>query len=80
MKFGIFGGARVGRADTLHDSGAYEAFIDYIIAAEKVGFEGMFLVEHHFTGQGQLSASLNLLSYIAAKTTRIRLEIGRAHV
>jgi len=29
MKFGIFGGARVGRADTLHDSGAYEAFIDY---------------------------------------------------
>ena len=76
MKFGIFGGARVGRADTLHDSGAYEAFIDYIIAAEKVGFEGMFLVEHHFTGQGQLSASLNLLSYIAAKTTRIRLGTG----
>ena len=35
MKFGIFGGARVGRADTLHDSGAYEAFIDYIIADRK---------------------------------------------
>ncbi len=76
MKFGIFGGARVGRSDTLHDSGAYREFINYVLAAEKVGFEGMFLVEHHFTGQGQLSASLNLLSYLAAKTTRIRLGTG----
>jgi len=76
MKFGLFGGARVGRADTLHDSHGYREFIEYVLAAEKVGFEGMFLVEHHFTGQGQLSASLNLLSYLAAKTTRIRLGTG----
>lgn len=76
MKFGIFGGARVGRADTLHDSYGYRDFIDYVQAAEKIGFEGIFLVEHHFTGQGQLSASLNLLSYLAAKTTRIRLGTG----
>jgi alkanesulfonate monooxygenase SsuD/methylene tetrahydromethanopterin reductase-like flavin-dependent oxidoreductase (luciferase family) len=76
MKFGLFGGARVGRADTLHDSYGYREFIEYVLAAEKVGFEGMFLVEHHFTGQGQLSASLNLLSYLAAKTTRIRLGTG----
>jgi alkanesulfonate monooxygenase SsuD/methylene tetrahydromethanopterin reductase-like flavin-dependent oxidoreductase (luciferase family) len=76
MKFGIFGGARVGRADTLHDSYGYRDFIDYVLAAEKIGFEGVFLVEHHFTGQGQLSASLNLLSFLAAKTTRIRLGTG----
>ena len=76
MKFGIFGGARVGRADTLHDSYGYRDFINYVLAAEKIGFEGIFLVEHHFTGQGQLSASLNLLSYLAAKTTRIRLGTG----
>ena len=76
MKFGIFGGARIGRADTLHDSHGYRDFINYVLAAEKIGFEGIFLVEHHFTGQGQLSASLNLLSYLAAKTTRIRLGTG----
>ncbi len=76
MKFGIFGGARVGRADTLHDSYGYRDFINYVIAAEKIGFEGIFLVEHHFTGQGQLSASLNLLSYLAARTTKIRLGTG----
>ena len=73
MKFVIFGGARVGRADTLNDSFGYRDFIDYIIAADKIGFTGAFLVEHHFTGQGQLSSSLNLLSYLAAKTTKIRL-------
>ncbi len=76
MKFGIFGGARIGRSDTLHDSYGFRDFIDYVLAAEKIGFEGIFLVEHHFTGQGQLSASLNLLSYLAAKTTRIRLGTG----
>lgn len=76
MKFGIFGGARIGRADTLHDSYAYGDFINYVLAAEKIGFTGMFLVEHHFTGQGQLSSSLNLLSYLAARTTRIRLGTG----
>jgi alkanesulfonate monooxygenase SsuD/methylene tetrahydromethanopterin reductase-like flavin-dependent oxidoreductase (luciferase family) len=76
MKFGLFGGARVGRADTLHDSYAYKDFVNYVLMAEKLGFTGMFLVEHHFTGQGQLSASLNLLSYLAAKTSRIRLGTG----
>jgi len=76
MKFGLFGGARIGRADTLHDSYAYRDFINYVVMAEKIGFSGMFLVEHHFTGQGQLSASLNLLSYLAAKTTKIRLGTG----
>ena len=69
MKFGLFGGARVGRADTLHDSYAYEDFVNYVLMAEKLGFSGMFLVEHHFTGQGQLSASLNLLS--DRKSTRL---------
>ena len=33
----------------------------------------MFVVEHHFTGVGQLSASLNFLSYLAGRTQRIRL-------
>jgi alkanesulfonate monooxygenase SsuD/methylene tetrahydromethanopterin reductase-like flavin-dependent oxidoreductase (luciferase family) len=31
------------------------------------------VVEHHFTGVGQLSASLNFLSYLAGRTHRIRL-------
>lgn len=73
MRFGLFGGARVGKRDPLGDSYGYTDFIDYVKAADRLGFESAFLVEHHFTGHGQLSASLNLLSFLAAATERIRL-------
>jgi len=73
MRFGLFGGARVGKRDPLGDSYGYSDFVEYIKAADRLGFESAFMVEHHFTGHGQLSASLNLLSYLAAQTRRIRL-------
>lgn len=73
MKFGLFGGARLGPANPLGDSYNYRDFIAYVRDAEELGFASIFLVEHHFTGSGQLSASLNLLSYLAACTTRMRL-------
>ncbi len=71
MKFGIFGGASRGR-DT-DDSAGYEKFIDMCVEAEDLGYYGVLLVEHHFTGFGQVSSPLNLLSYLAAKTERLRL-------
>src|ERR1700722_5118182 len=72
MKFGLFGGGR-GAGGPAGDSEGYHDFINYIVEAEKLGFSSVFLVEHHFTGFGQVSASLNLLSYLAARTERIRL-------
>src|SRR3954454_17942535 len=72
MKFGVFGGARA-RGGPAGDSEGYHDFIRYIVAAEELGFSSVFLVEHHFTGFGQVSASLNLLSYLAARTEKIRL-------
>ena len=74
MRFGLFGGARtaVGGAQ-ITDSQQHHDFIDYVVEAEELGFESVFLVEHHFTGFGQVSASLNLLSFLAAKTQRMRL-------
>jgi len=73
MKFGIFGGGKIGKGNPLGDSYAYQDFIRYVIDAEELGFESAFMVEHHFTGVGQLSASLALLTYLAARTSRIRL-------
>ena len=67
MKFGLFGGARA-RGGPAGDSEGYHDFINYVVEAERVGFSSVFLVEHHFTGFGQVSASLNLLSYLAART------------
>ena len=72
MKFGLFGGARA-RGGPAGDSHAYHDFVNYVIEAEKLGFSSVFLVEHHFTGFGQVSASMSLLAYLAARTERIRL-------
>src|SRR6202789_2146468 len=73
MRFGLFGGARAGRHGVPGDSQGYADYIAYVRAAEELGFDSLFIVEHHFTGHGQVSASLNLLSYLAACTERIRL-------
>src|SRR5947207_15415605 len=72
MKFGLFGGARA-RGGPAGDSEGYHDFIKYVVAAEELGFSSVFLVEHHFTGFGQVSASLDLLSYLAARTEKMRL-------
>jgi alkanesulfonate monooxygenase SsuD/methylene tetrahydromethanopterin reductase-like flavin-dependent oxidoreductase (luciferase family) len=73
MLFGLFGGARATRSGPAGDSQGYRDYIAYVREAEELGFHSVFMVEHHFTGVGQVSASLNVLSYLAACTQRIRL-------
>jgi alkanesulfonate monooxygenase SsuD/methylene tetrahydromethanopterin reductase-like flavin-dependent oxidoreductase (luciferase family) len=73
MQFGLFGGAKTKRTAGSADSHGYRDFIDYVVEAERLGFRSVFLVEHHFTGAGQVSASLTLLAYLAARTRTIRL-------
>ena len=73
MKFGLFGGARTEMGDQAGDSQIYGDYIDYICEAEALGYHSVFLVEHHFTGFGQVSASLNLLTWLGARTTTLRL-------
>jgi alkanesulfonate monooxygenase SsuD/methylene tetrahydromethanopterin reductase-like flavin-dependent oxidoreductase (luciferase family) len=73
MQFGLFGGARTKRGVGLEDSQGYESFIDYVIEADQLGFKQLFMVEHHFTGQGQVSSSMTVLAYLASRTRHIRL-------
>ena len=73
MKFGLFGGARTEIGEQASDSRIYTDYVDYICEAEQLGYHSVFLVEHHFTGFGQISATLNFLTYLAAKTSTIRL-------
>jgi alkanesulfonate monooxygenase SsuD/methylene tetrahydromethanopterin reductase-like flavin-dependent oxidoreductase (luciferase family) len=73
MKFGLFGGARSAGEGAVGDSLGYRKYINYVLAAESLGYHSAFVVEHHFTGVGQLSASLNFLSYLAGRTKHIRL-------
>src|SRR5580692_1039412 len=74
MRFGLFGSAQARRGGPDVDSGqGFRDFIDYNVEAEALGFYSTFLVEHHFTGFGQVSASLNLLTWLGAQTRTLRL-------
>jgi len=74
MRFGIFGSAQARRGGPDVDSGSgFKDFVEYNIEAEGLGFHSSFLVEHHFTGFGQISATLSLLTFIAARTKTLRL-------
>ena len=74
MRFGLFGSAQARRGGPDVDSGVgFREFVDYNVEAESLGFVSTFLVEHHFTGFGQISATLSLLTFIAARTKTLRL-------
>jgi probable F420-dependent oxidoreductase len=74
MRFAIFGSAQAGSerpsaalGDGFHD------FVELNVEAEALGYCATFLVEHHFTGWSQVSAPLQLLTWLAARTTTLRL-------
>lgn len=81
MKFGLFSDVSAGQ-EHLNFSGGQkgfasaqtlETFGDYVCEAERLGFYSVFLVEHHFTGNGQVSSSLSVLANLAGRTSNIRL-------
>jgi alkanesulfonate monooxygenase SsuD/methylene tetrahydromethanopterin reductase-like flavin-dependent oxidoreductase (luciferase family) len=74
MRFGIFGTAQAESAERPGAPGqGFHDFIDLNVEAEALGYESCFLVEHHFTGWNQVSSTLTLLTWLAARTTRLRL-------
>lgn len=75
MKFGLFGSAQAkrGQGPDVDSAKGYHDYLEYNIEAEALGFHSAFAVEHHFTGFGQVSATINLLTYLAAQTTTLRL-------
>jgi alkanesulfonate monooxygenase SsuD/methylene tetrahydromethanopterin reductase-like flavin-dependent oxidoreductase (luciferase family) len=74
MRFGLFGSAQARRAGPDTDSSqGFREFIENNVEAEALGYYSTFLVEHHFTGFGQVSASLNLLTWLGARTRHLRL-------
>ena len=77
MRFGLFGSAQARRptpgTELTDSSQGFREWIENNVEAEALGFHSTFVVEHHFTGFGQVSATLNFLTYLAAKTTTMRL-------
>jgi len=74
MRFGIFGSAQANSGDLPPESGqGFRDYLDYCVEAEAFGFHSSFLVEHHFTGWNQVSATLMLQTALAMRTTTLRL-------
>jgi alkanesulfonate monooxygenase SsuD/methylene tetrahydromethanopterin reductase-like flavin-dependent oxidoreductase (luciferase family) len=74
MRFGIFGSAQAKRGGPDVDSGSgFRDFVEHNVEAEALGYQSSFVVEHHFTGFGQISATLNLLTWVGARTSTLRL-------
>ncbi len=72
MRFGLFGNAQA-RRSAADPAQGFRDYVEYAVEAEALGYHGVFLVEHHFTGIGQVSAPLHLLAWVAARTTTLRL-------
>jgi alkanesulfonate monooxygenase SsuD/methylene tetrahydromethanopterin reductase-like flavin-dependent oxidoreductase (luciferase family) len=74
MKFGLFSSAQANSNDLPPETGqGFRDYLDFNVEAEALGFQSSFLVEHHFTGWNQVSATLMLLMAAAMRTKTLRL-------
>src|SRR5579862_9295443 len=74
MKFGLFSSAQASSNDLPAETGqGFRDYFDFNVEAEALGLQSSFLVEHHFTGWNQVSATLMLLMAAAMRTTTLRL-------
>ena len=77
MRFGLLCSARAtgGSPSDPPGQGLHE-WLAFNAEAERLGFHSTFLVEHHFTGWDQVSATLTMLACLAMRTTTLRLGSG----
>ncbi|MCJ2188474.1 LLM class flavin-dependent oxidoreductase [Novosphingobium beihaiensis] len=71
MKFGIF--LLMQSPSAQPSSEIYARALEIVETAEELGFEAVWLAEHHFTNYSHSSQPFVLLSHLAAHTRRIRL-------
>ncbi len=58
MRFGLFCSAQASGDDLPPETGqGFRDYLDFNVEAEELGFHSSFLVEHHFTGWNQVSAT-----------------------
>src|SRR3972149_5573883 len=74
MRCGVFCPAQANSDAFGPETGqGFRDYLDLNVEAEVLGFYSSFLVEHHFTGWNQASATLMLLMGLAMRTTTLRL-------
>ena len=74
MRFGLLCSAQADGRELGPETGqGFRDYLDFNVEAEALGLHSSFLVEHHFTGWNQVSATLMLLTCLAMRTTTLRL-------
>jgi alkanesulfonate monooxygenase SsuD/methylene tetrahydromethanopterin reductase-like flavin-dependent oxidoreductase (luciferase family) len=74
MRFGLFCTAQADSGAFGPETGqGFRDYLDFNVEGEALGFHSSFLVEHHFSGWNQVSATLTLLTCLAMRTTTLRL-------
>ena len=71
MKFGTFLLMQSPSARSSEE--IYSRALELAQAAETLGFRNVWLAEHHFSTYGYLSRPVQLATFLAAKTSRIRV-------
>ncbi|WP_165774261.1 LLM class flavin-dependent oxidoreductase [Mycolicibacterium sphagni] len=70
MRFGIF--TTLEDAGLAHDAG-YEEFLDQAVLAEELGYDSVWLAEHHGSAYGTIPRPSIFATAVAMRTSRIRI-------
>ncbi len=70
MQFGLFQSAQWPEG-TAQQQRLFDA-VEQSVLVETLGFDSVFMTEHHFARHGIVPDNLAMLAYLAARTSRIR--------
>lgn len=74
MRFGLLCSAQADGRELGPETGqGFRDYLDFNVEAETLGLHSSFLVEHHFSGWNQVSATLTLLACLAMRTSTLRI-------
>jgi alkanesulfonate monooxygenase SsuD/methylene tetrahydromethanopterin reductase-like flavin-dependent oxidoreductase (luciferase family) len=73
MHVGLATGFAHQRGDAYDDARLVREEVDNLVLAEELGFDSVWITEHHFSDYSVSNDPLQLLTYIAARTSRVKL-------
>ena len=76
IRFGLWYSFRNPSAWKVDDFDLYEQHLEQIAWAENIGYDRVWLTEHHFCEDSHAPSILPLAAAVAAKTSRIKISTG----
>ncbi len=74
MDFGLF--FLMQRDEAWSERAVFQSGLEQMLAAEPLGYHSVWIAEHHFNDYGLCPSPPVLASFVAARTTRLRLGMG----